>query len=376
MATTKPTGDLSQEMSFGISQHADIFSDVLFLSIGEGAIVVNERGVISRVNKPALDILGYDETDLVGQWYPTAVIAEDDKGAVIPNIDRPITEVFLSGQTVFRRLRYRRKDGSVVAVSLSVAPIMHGDKPIGAIQLFRDITDELRLEHAKDEFISIASHQLRTPATVVKQYLGMILEGFVGSEEKQREMIQVAYEHNDHQLDIVNNLLKVAQIESKSLVPNHTTTDLIHILKKIIKSQASHYEMRGIKLELSTEHDHVNIDVDPLHVQMVFENLIDNANKYSESNTSVSVEVSDSPQIVTVHVKDQGVGIDKKDVSKLFQKFSRVNNHTATVNGTGLGLYWAKKLIQLYGGDITVASKLHKGTTFSVSLPKNKRVQV
>lgn len=370
---TTRTRRTSSESNLRLNDHADIISDVLFLSMGEGAIVVDERGNISRVNQPALDILGYTAEDLIGKWYPETIIAEGADGQPIPNIERPITEVFLSGQTVFRKIYFRRKDGSSVAVALTVAPIMHEDKPLGAIELFRDITDELQLEYAKDEFISIASHQLRTPATVVKQYLGMILEGFVVSEEKRMEMLKIAYDHNNNQLDIINDLLKVAQIESKTLATNYQKTDLVKIVEKIVVSQQPDYDKRDIKLQLTSNHSSVKIEVDPLHIQMVLENLIDNANKYSEPGSTVSIEVTETPKLVTVHIRDQGVGIDSKDIPRLFNKFSRINNSMSATSGTGLGLYWAKKLIELYDGTIDVTSELGRGTTFSVSIPREKR---
>lgn len=370
---TNSTSRTANKNGLKLSDHADVLSDVLFLSIGEGAIVIDERGYIARVNEPALNILGYTSEDLIGKWYPEAVIATEADGEPIPNIERPITEVFLSGQPVFRRIYYRRKDGSLVAVALTVAPIMHSGKPLGAIQLFRDITDELRLEHAKDEFISIASHQLRTPATVVKQYLGMILEGFIGSEEERLEMIKIAYDHNNNQLEIINDLLRVAQIESKTLAANYKEVDLVQILKKIITSQKPDYDKRNIKLRLASDNSSAMIEVDPLHIQMIFENLIDNANKYSGPGSTVSIQLEETSSLVTVHVRDQGVGIDAKDIPKLFNKFSRIENPVSAVSGTGLGLYWAKKLIELYDGTINVASELHEGTTFSVSIPKEKR---
>lgn len=370
--TTDRTHRTASKRSLRLDDHADVLSDVLFFSIGEGAIVVDERGIISRVNKPALDILGYTDKELVGKWYPETIIATDADGQPIPNIDRPIIEAFLSGQPVFKRIYFRRKDGSLVAVALTVAPIMHDDKPLGAIELFRDITDELQLEHAKDEFISIASHQLRTPATVVKQYLGMILEGYVPSEAQRIEMIKIAFDHNDNQLAIINDLLKVAQIESKTLAANYKEVDIVNILETIVLSQKPHFDKRNIQLLLTHDHAPANAEVDPLHIQMVFENLIDNANKYSEPGSAVSIQVSQTPSQVTVHVADQGMGIDQKDIPRLFNKFSRIKNPKSAAGGTGLGLYWAKKLVELYNGTISVKSELHKGTTFSVSIPREE----
>jgi two-component system phosphate regulon sensor histidine kinase PhoR len=355
-----------------MQNRAAMLSDVLFMSIGEGAFVVDERGFVVRVNQPALDILGYEAEELVGKWFHDVVIATDAEDVPIANLDRPMTEVFLSGQTIARKVYYRRKNGSLVPVALNVAPIMHEGKPLGAIELFRDITDELQLERAKDEFISIASHQLRTPATVVKQYLGMILEGYI-TEEKHMEMLQIAYDHNNNQLEIINDLLKVAQIESKTLATNRKDTDIADMLRGIVQSQTPYYKERNMRLVFEPPQESAIVEVDPLHMQMVFENLIDNANKYSMPSSTVHVRVTQTPKSVTVKVEDQGVGIDPDDISKLFKKFSRIDNSASTVGGTGLGLYWAKKLIELYDGQIKVKSTLGKGTTFSVVLPREGR---
>lgn len=355
-----------------LNNHATILSDVLFMSIGEGAFVVDERGIVLRVNQPALDILGYAADELIGKWFHDVVIATDADDVPIPNLDRPMTEVFLSGRTIARKVYYRRKNNSLVPVAVNVAPIMNEGKPLGAIELFRDITDELQLERAKDEFISIASHQLRTPATVVKQYLGMILEGYV-PEEKHMEMMQIAYEHNNNQLDIINDLLKVAQIESKTLASNRKDTDMVEMLQSIVRSQSPHYRERGIELVFEQSDGPAIIEIDPLHMQMVFENLIDNANKYSMPKSTVYVRVMQRPESVTVEVQDQGLGIDPDDISKLFKKFSRIDNSASTASGTGLGLYWAKKLVELYDGQICVSSALGKGTTFTVILPRESQ---
>jgi two-component system, OmpR family, phosphate regulon sensor histidine kinase PhoR len=349
-------------------------SEVLFLSIGEGAIVIDEKGKVSRVNKIALEILGYRTEDLLGKWYPEVVVAEDEDGRLIPTIERPIMEVFLSGKPVSRRIYYRRKDGSRVPVSLTVSPVILDGEPLGAIQIFRDITEELQLEHAKDEFISIASHQLRTPATVVKQYLGMILDGYVDSEEQKLEMIKLAYEHNESQLDIINDLLKVAQVEANKIVPYRKNADLVKLLQGVIKSQQQDYIKKGMELKFISTKKSLFCNVDPLHMRMVFENLINNANKYSPEGSTVTVELVTTPAYVTVRIKDQGIGIDAKDIPKLFKKFSRANNVTSTASGTGLGLYWAKKLIELHKGKIHLTSELGKGTTFSVSLPRTIQI--
>ncbi|MNY49701.1 Sensor protein SrrB [compost metagenome] len=114
---------------------------------------------------------------------------------------------------------------------------------------------------------------------------------------------------------------------------------------------------------------------DPDKIRMVFENMIDNASKYSDPGTSIVVSVSDDEGMIRIDITDQGVGIAPEDVDRLFEKFNRIHNHLSNhVGGTGLGLYWAKKIIDLHGGIIKVASVLGKGSTFSVFLPKTDQV--
>ena len=125
-----------------------------------------------------------------------------------------------------------------------------------------------------------------------------------------------------------------------------------------------------MRLVLNTEEESIICNVDPLHMQMVFENIINNANKYSPEGSTVTIEIASTPADMTVRVSDQGIGIHKKDIPKLFKKFSRAENVISTASGTGLGLYWAKKLVELHKGEIKVSSKPGKGSSFSVIIPK------
>ena len=347
-----------------------VISDVLFSSIGEGAVITDERGNISHVNKVALDILGFSKKDLLGKWFPGTLVAEDEEGNVIPNINRPATEVFVEGKTVFRKLYYRRKDNTRVPVALTVSPILHDNKPLGAIEVFRDISEEIQLEKAKDEFISIASHQLRTPASIVKQYLGMILEGVVTEPEKQMKLIKTAYEHNNNQLEIINELLQVAQAEANKVKTNFVPTDIVVLINKIVEDQKPNFDSKDIKVEVHSEYEELTCCLDSLHIQMVIENILHNASKYSSEGSSVRVEITGTPANAVIKITDKGIGISEEDIPKLFKKFSRAENVISTASGTGLGLYWAKKLVDLHKGKINVESVLEKGTTFTICIPR------
>ncbi|HJQ08754.1 MAG TPA: ATP-binding protein [Candidatus Saccharimonadales bacterium] len=346
-------------------------SDALFLSIGEGAIVTDEQGKISRVNQVALDILGYTAADLLGKWYPQVIVAEDEDERVIPNIHRPITSVFLTGRPVSARVYYRRRDGTKIIVFLTVSPVILDGRPMGAIEVFRNITREVELERAKDEFISLASHQLRTPATAVKQYAAMLIQGYAGElTDEQRAMAQTIYDCNERQITIVNDLLRVAQVDAGQVRLRPEDIDIVATIKSIIDDQASKFTARRQQVRYDSPPEKLRVQVDPQLMRMVIENIVDNASKYTPKGKNIEVSLRPRKTHVAIHIKDEGVGMDTKDIPRVFQKFSRLQNPLSnSVSGTGLGLYWAKKIVDLHGGTIKVRSKTNKGTTFTIQIP-------
>src|SRR5581483_3632360 len=336
-------------------------ADALFLSIGDGAVVIDSNGRVSRVNQKALEILGFKRArDLIGKWWPGTIIAHDRNGNILTNINRPITQVFLTGDNVTARIYYKRKDGSSVPVSLNVAPVLLHGKPIGAIEVFRDITNELAEEQAKDDFISIASHQLRTPATSVKQYTAMLLEGYAEKlKPRQRELLARAYESNERQLAIIEDLLNVARVDAGNIGLNVRRTDLIKLLQSVIEDQASKVRRRQQKLSFSHPQAKLYCNIDEARIRMVMDNILDNAIKYTPEGRPISVRAYALKDQAVVKVRDRGVGLAEKDLAKLFHKFERIPNPLSVESGgTGLGLYWVEKIVKLHQGRITVTSQL------------------
>ena len=230
----------------------------------------------------------------------------------------------------------------------------------------------IELNQAKDEFISVASHQLRTPATSVKQYIGMLLDDMFGElSETQKNILSKAYDSNERQLKIVSDLLKVARVDAGKVILRETETDLNQLLAEVVKDEADIIKERRQSVTFKPARKPAYAWIDRDTIRMVLENLIDNASKYSEEDTIVHVTVTNNKNTVSITVADEGVGIDQKDASKLFEKFSRIHNPLSTqAGGSGLGLYWAKKIVDLHNGTIEVTSQLGRGTTFVVSLPK------
>ncbi len=230
----------------------------------------------------------------------------------------------------------------------------------------------MEINRSKDEFIALASHQLRTPATAVKQYIGMILEGFAGDiSPEQEKFLQSAYESNERQIQVVNDILRVAKLDLKKIVLKKQPTDMQVLVQSILYDLNSTFSGRDQTVSFMNSQAPVFASVDSEYMRMALGNLIDNASKYTPEGKRISINIEHSPDsLVSIDIIDEGVGISPEDQSKLFKKFSRIENPLSVkVGGTGLGLYWSKEIIEIHGGTIDVASELNKGTTFSVKLP-------
>lgn len=233
----------------------------------------------------------------------------------------------------------------------------------------------LRLEELneiKDEFIGIASHQLRTPATGVKQYINLLLDGFAEDlTPNQRIFLERAHESNDRQLRIIDDLLRVAKIDSESFTLRLSLCDIGKLVDDTINDLRGKLKQQRQRIEYSQPKRSIVIQVDAERLRMVIENIIDNAINYSKQNRTIKIKVTNTSDFVKVIIKDEGVGIEKKDFPKLFQKFSRIPNPLSVeVGGSGLGLYWAHKVITLHKGKIDVQSSINRGSTFTVNIPK------
>jgi len=238
--------------------------------------------------------------------------------------------------------------------------------------LLRQQNDELRqLNKSKEEFIALASHQLRTPATGVKQYVGMLLEGYAGELNKnQREFLERAYESNERQLSLINDLLQIVRIDANKLELIKHPTNLVPLVEAARREQERTLSRRNQTVNLYLRAATLHATVDKLRFRMVIDNLLDNASKYSPPDTTITIVMQAEGDAACIEIRDQGVGIAKADFKKLFQKFSRIDNPlSVAVGGNGLGLYVAKKIIDAHSGTISVTSRLHKGTTFTIRIP-------
>ncbi|MDQ3123698.1 MAG: CHASE domain-containing protein, partial [bacterium] len=231
--------------------------------------------------------------------------------------------------------------------------------------------EEKRLQRAKDDMLSLASHQLRTPATGVKQYLGMVIEGFTGKITKeQEEVLQRAYDSNERQLRIINEFLYLAKAEAERIVITPQKFDLIVFTKQIVNDMEAEIKEAGhtVKLNHSAK---LSCVADKHSARMIIENLISNAIKYTPEGGAIEITIKSKDKFAVVAVKDNGVGIAKKHYNKLFQQFSRIPNElTKYTSGSGIGLYLSQVLAKQNHGLITVESEVDQGSCFSAHFPR------
>ncbi|HSX48322.1 MAG TPA: ATP-binding protein [Candidatus Nanoarchaeia archaeon] len=345
--------------------------EVLLESIGEGLIATDEYGNITNCNEAASGLLGYQASELVGEWFPKAILVTDEYGKEIPTGERPISQALSTGEVVTATAMYIRKDGSTFPVFMTVSPVVVDGRPIGAVEVFRDISSERELERAKDEFVSLASHQLRTPASGVKAFTSMLMDGYAGKlTAKQRQFLQKVYDSNERQLRIIDDMLNVARADTGHLVLKKAKTDLKVLLEKITTEQGAVAASRQQTLKFEASPGKFDAVVDEEKMRMAVDNLVSNAIKYTHDGGHIVVKLSRQKNKLLISIIDSGVGISKPDFKRLFQRFSRIDNElSAQVGGSGLGLYLVNTIVEMHGGEVEVESTLGKGSTFTICLP-------
>lgn len=263
------------------------------------------------------------------------------------------------------------KDGRVIEVEYM--PICHEGICRGHLWMYRDITEHKKIDQLKSEFVSVASHQLRTPLTGIKWIGELLLKGKAGTlQANQQELIQQLVETNERMIVLVNDLLNVSRIESgKNSTLELRSEDLTGLIKSIVEELQPVAAKKQVTVTLSGGTKKLFCSCDAAKLRQALGNVMSNAIKYSPAKTSVEISLKSTDAMVIISCRDQGIGIPKEDQARLFEKFFRASNaikHEA--EGTGLGLYIARAIITAHQGTMWFESTVGKGTTFFISLPR------
>lgn len=350
-------------------------------SIGDGVIVTDEVGNIVIMNRAAQKILGWDQSkdQVIGKKWFDVLILEDENRKLLPIDKHPLKSVLSYGKQISGSNYYCiRIDKTKFPAAITSSPVILDRSIVGAVVVFWDITKERELEQAKDYFLSVAAHQLRTPLGSMRWNMQMLLsEDFGKLDEPVKETVQNVYDSNQRMIDLINDLLSVTRIDQQRVRDNPEPTDILGVIKLEIEKLSVETRKIGVTVDLEVKKEDLpKITLDPGRLRAIIQNLLNNAIKYNKQGGKISVRIDfNYSQIYTnsqveITVSDTGIGIPKKDQEKIFSKFFRAANAVKSeTEGSGLGLFVVKAFVEAWGGNISFESTEGKGTTFAFTIP-------
>jgi signal transduction histidine kinase len=373
----KSFNDMSERLRdsyqrLAIEQQRD---EAILQGMGEGLIATDETGKILLMNHVAARYLNIaDEAPVVGR--PIQEVYElyevnDKAEKPLPHDERPVFMALASAAPVHDVFAFHANGNKKALLDITATPIMFSDKVVGAISIMRDVTKEKEIDRMKTEFISLASHQLRTPLSAIKWFTEMLVSGDAGKlSDEQLEFAKNIDESTERMIALVNALLNISRIESGRIMIDPKPTDLEELVNGIINDLKAKTEEKQQSLIISVHQELPKINLDPRLIGQVYLNLLTNAVKYTPKGGEISVFISRKDDQIISQISDNGYGIPKDQQPRLFEKFFRASNAVKfETDGTGLGLYLIKSVVESSGGKIWFESEEGKGSTFWFSIP-------
>ncbi|MBI2024206.1 PAS domain-containing sensor histidine kinase [Candidatus Giovannonibacteria bacterium] len=369
--------DRTKELELAIEQslHSAAKDQVILENMADGILVVDDKGIIIRVNPRAETMIGKKAEEIVGKCY-YEINLQNEKGEQIPEGLRPLYHILngrvqdKSSSTYF----LARSETNRIPVGITCSPISVNGKIVGAVNTLRDISKEKEIERVKSEFISIASHQLRTPLTTLSWYVDATLFSKEKLTPKQREHLKEIKNATERLIDLVGGLLNVSRIELGTFESEPKAIDIVKIVKGVKEDLKVVIAKKKLSILERYPKDTPVMQADFNLVRVVIQNLFSNAVKYTLRGGEVEVSVERKDQNILIKVRDTGCGIPSEVQNNVFKKFFRAeNSRNLDPNGNGLGLYITKSIIEFCNGKIWFSSEENVGTTFYVFMPLTER---
>ncbi len=374
----------------------NLSTEILINSITDGVAIINSKGAIETFNPSAEKITGWDAAEAVNLDHRSVLVLTDQEDHVYNDEVNPIILSLNTGEAKEDgKVKLQTKSKKMTEIDMLVSPIKNGQETVATVAIFRDVSTQRSEERQRADFISTASHVMRTPVAAIEGYLALAMNDKVAKvDTAAKGFLEKAHISTQHLGKLFQDLLTAAKSEDGRLTNNPHVVELGQLLEELIEGVKFTAEKKGLLMEADfgdsddgkrtqsalkneTLRPLVYILVDPERLREVITNLFDNAVKYTEEG-KITIGMHTEPKNVTIKVTDTGAGIPKDDIPHLFQKFYRVDN-TATrqIGGTGLGLFISRKIVELYGGRVWVESELGEGSTFNITLPRltNERAQ-
>lgn len=364
---------------------------VIIDSIEDGVILIDDQGTIQLINPGASAICGWKPEEATGINVATVMQLVSEKGEPFETSANPLHQVFKTGESMRAESAFLlTRSKQQIPISLNVSPLIENSQVTAAVAIVSNVSKERAEERQRADFISTASHEMRTPVAAIEGYLALALNEKVSTiDSRARDYLEKAHSSTQHLGKLFQDLLTSAKAEDGRLTSHPTVIELGEYLEQLSNDLHLVAEKKGLQMEFisgtsnsttinATRETHAERVVRPLfyayadadRLREVITNLFDNAVKYTPEG-KISLGITGNDQVVQCYVRDTGPGIPAEDLPHLFQKFYRVDNSaTRTIGGTGLGLFICRKIIELYSGRIWAESELGKGSTFYINLPR------
>ncbi|QQS15542.1 MAG: PAS domain-containing sensor histidine kinase [Candidatus Moraniibacteriota bacterium] len=365
--------DVQEERSRAESLASDLEKFKVALDgTSDHVVITDPNGVALYANAGLKRITGFSPKEVLGKKVGTKELWGGNMNQEFyENLWRVIK---IEKKPFVGEITNTRKDGTPYQALSSISPIVNKH---GTLEFFvgieRDITKEKEIDNAKTEFVSLASHQLRTPLSAINWYTEMLLSEDAGSiSDIQREYLEEVSHGSRRMVELVNALLNVSRIELGTFAIQPEPTDVVELARDVLNELKPKISEKQLHIKEQFAEDLPKMLIDPKLTRIVFQNLLTNAVKYTpeQGNVSMSIAMSQEKTKFSISVSDTGYGIPKEDQSRIFTKLFRASNiREKETDGTGLGLYIVKSIIEHSGGTVTFESEEEKGTTFTIELP-------
>lgn len=360
-----------------------LLAEIALASIQDGVIITNSNGQIQFINPAAIIMTGCGSADnALNLDYGLLIKIETKEGRELSDAENPLIQAMKTGRPLERYVACLviKATNKRIPIALSVA-IASGEQ--NRIITFRDVTKELAEDSEQAEFVSTASHEMRTPVASIEGYLSLALNPQTATiDERARGYLTAAHNASQHLGKLFRDLLDATKLEDGHLRPRFVPVEMVGLVKQIADGYLASAQNAKLNFQFGSNkttsvsevrkvgqvvYGYVDVDF----MREIMGNLIENAIKYTPAGGSIYVNTLGDGDRVLINVTDTGIGISSDDIHHIFQKFYRADNSdTRTIGGTGLGLYIVKQRVEAMGGRVWAESAFGEGSTFYVSLPR------
>lgn len=364
--------ELNARLEIVSAQKAE--EEALLKTLGSALVAIDAKGLITLVNDAFENLTGWKKDEVIGSEYDKVLPLLNESGHRIKAKDRPLIRILnsktTSGVQHISNFYFAKKNGTMFPFVATMAPIIMGQKIVGATSVFEDATSTKKIQQLKSNFVALASHQLKTPLGEIRGFADNMLGGITGPiNDQQKEYLQQIEEIALRCSKMVADLLDINILEQGNLKLNVQPTKISEIIEKVLKVHQRRLDQKQAKFKLIEADKNLKVTADADKLMEVIGNVVDNAINHTRSGSTITVETKWDSKYGLILVKDQGEGIDMSKLNSIFRKGSVLSATPAPQSSSGLGLYLAKEMLLLQGGQISVLSSTKEGTTMCIKIP-------